>query len=85
MGRVGGFRSDSLPILRVHAIRRGDTMSTAGVLWILGGWFVLAAIAGIMIGRMISQNSLADAPDGVDSPVPADRPAEDRERESVAA
>jgi len=51
-------------------------MSLTTVLWVLGGWFVLATVASLLMGRAMSQAALSDAPDAVETPLPATRPTE---------
>jgi hypothetical protein len=60
-------------------------MSQTVVLWVLGGWFVLAAIGSVMLAGITSQDSLADASDSVEAPVRAERQADRTQRPRMAA
>ena len=60
-------------------------MSLAAILWILGGWFVLSTVAGLMIAKMVSQHASADLLDGVDAPAQASHPVEQVTRRSKVA
>lgn len=60
-------------------------MSQTAVLWILGGWFVLAAVASLVMARLMSHGSLDDAPVPVQSPARAELPVDQLARPSVAA
>ena len=51
-------------------------MSQTTVLWILGGWFGLAAVASLLMGRAMSQAVLDDAPDALETADSAARPTD---------
>ena len=60
-------------------------MSLTLVLWLVGGWFALAAAASLIIGRMISTCSSGDPQEAVEETTPARTSVEQVHRPKVAA
>jgi len=60
-------------------------MSLTLVLWLVGGWFALAAAASLIIGRMISTCSSGDPQEAVEETTPVQPSAEQVQRPRVAA
>ena len=60
-------------------------MSQTAVLWILGGWFVLAAAASLVMARLMSHDSLDDAPVAIQTSAPAELPDDQLARPRMAA
>jgi len=60
-------------------------MTQTAVLWLLGGWLVLAVVGSLVIGWMMSHAPLVDASDSAETPVTAGKPTGHVERPHVAA
>jgi hypothetical protein len=55
------------------------------VMWVLGGWFVVACVCALILGRVLSLCALADAPEDSRTAQGPDRRAERDKRPRVAA
>ena len=60
-------------------------MTQAAVMWLLGGWLVLAVVGSLVIGWMMAHAPLADEADSAETLVPAGRPIGHVEKPHVAA
>jgi hypothetical protein len=55
------------------------------VLWFLGGWFVLAVVCALILGRVLSMCAMGDAPEQPATAPGRDQQTEREKRRRVAA
>ena len=60
-------------------------MTQAAVMWLLGGWLVLAVVGSLVIGWMMSHAPLVDESDSAETLVTAGQPIGHVEKPHVAA